>query len=285
MPYSTLQDVIDDIDLYIITNGNNRISGSLLNTVLNGLGQFVSQSLISSSYAISSSFSTTASHAINVSFNTGSFTRTSSFNSFTSSYNTVSASISSDSASFSLNIFNASSSINNIIKTTGSFAVTGSNIFRGNQTITGSVYISGSGSFTGRVSGQNAVSSNEYITLAQVSSSNNFYGAPTVLNDSSSIIFDVSTNPYLSKDSIVTLGGNRILVMSNIPTGSRGSFITLQDSTGSRGLIVPSNSKIAQGFGSSLSLYLTAGTGSRDISYWWFDGTYINWTGISTDLA
>lgn len=159
MPYSTLQEVIDDINIYIIQNSNKSISGSHLNDVLNGLGAFVSESLISSSYAYSASYavsasrSTTSSYAIIATsanlavtasyYNTSSLTQISDYNSFTASYLVSSA----------------------------SFASTGSNIFRGNQTITGSVSVSGSSSFNGRVAGNNAIASNEFVTLAQISAS------------------------------------------------------------------------------------------------------------------
>lgn len=159
MPYITLQEVIDDINTYIIQNSNKSISGSHLNDVLNGLGAFVSESLISSSYAYSASYavsasrSTTSSYAIIATsanlavtasyYNTSSLTQISDYNSFTASYLVSSA----------------------------SFANTGSNIFRGNQTITGSVSVSGSSSFNGRVAGNNAIASNEFVTLAQISAS------------------------------------------------------------------------------------------------------------------
>ena len=159
MPYITLQEVIDDINTYIIQNSNKSISGSHLNDVLNGLGAFVSESLISSSYAYSASYavsasrSTTSSYAIIATsanlavtasyYNTSSLTQISDYNSFTASYLVSSA----------------------------SFANTGSNIFRGNQTITGSVSVSGSSSFNGRVAGNNAIALNEFVTLAQISAS------------------------------------------------------------------------------------------------------------------
>ncbi len=81
-------------------------------------------------------------------FNSGSYTTTSSFNSFTSSYQT-------DSSSFNTKITSLTSATSSYVQnsqtssfvtnsSTGSFAVTGSNTFIGNQTISGSLAISGS---------------------------------------------------------------------------------------------------------------------------------------------
>jgi len=72
-------------------------------------------------------------------FDSGSYTTTSSFNTFTSSYQT-------DSSSFNTRISSLTSATSSYVQNsqTSSFATTGLNTFIGDQTITGSVNISGS---------------------------------------------------------------------------------------------------------------------------------------------
>lgn len=93
------------------------------------------------------------------------FTTTSSFNSFTSSYNTGSftGSFFGDGSGLFTGSFSGDGSGLTGVIETGSFATTGSNVFRGNQIVTGSVTISGSISQDG-LGVQNIVISNAPIT-------------------------------------------------------------------------------------------------------------------------
>jgi len=92
-----------------------------------------------------------------------SFTTTSSFNAFTSSYNsgsfsgsfsgsiygTASYSTNSETSSYSISSSYYSETDPIFVAKSGSFATTGSNVFRGNQTVTGSLFTSGSNTLVG----------------------------------------------------------------------------------------------------------------------------------------
>ena len=103
-----------------------------------------------------------------ITFNSGSYLLTSSFNAYTSSTNVRLNNLETTTASLNtsvtnLNSFSSSQLIQNttlaqvtssLISFTGSYATTGSNTFRGNQSITGSLSISGSMVYSGSVRGQ-----------------------------------------------------------------------------------------------------------------------------------
>lgn len=128
-----------------------------------GFYDFSRPNAISAKSASHAEFTTSASYALSasyliggVSINTGSFATTSSFNAFTSSYNTGSFT-GSFIGSFTGSLFGTSSWAINaqtasfyaetdpiFTAKSGSFATTGSNIFKGTQTITGSLLITGS---------------------------------------------------------------------------------------------------------------------------------------------
>lgn len=117
-PYSSLSDVISEINTYIITNGLKRISGSHLNDTMNGLAQYISGALDSGSMIDS------------ISGSISKYTLTSSFNSLSSSLNTIigyvyaseskyvlTSSYQTDSASFHLRINNTFISESNYVLT------------------------------------------------------------------------------------------------------------------------------------------------------------------------
>lgn len=70
------------------------------------------------------------------------------------------------------------------------------------------------------------------------------------------------------QNAIVTLGGNRTLVISGALSGMRGTILITQDGTGSRTLTLPSNAKTAAGFA------LSTAASSTDRLEWVYDGTF-----------
>lgn len=70
----------------------------------------------------------------------------------------------------------------------------------------------------------------------------------------------------------VTLGGNRTLAITNVPTKSFGVLRVTQDATGSRLLTLPTGSLIPTGF----SLSTTAST--SDVLGFYYDGTSYYWS-------
>jgi hypothetical protein len=131
-----------------ITDGSGSASGLYLknNGVLLSGSVDISGSLnaisITGSLQGTSSFAISASWAPN-NIDIGSLVTTSSFNNFTSSYNTGSFSGSFTGSLQGTSSFALSASWAPSMET-GSFATTGSNQFRGDQTITGSLILSGS---------------------------------------------------------------------------------------------------------------------------------------------
>lgn len=96
-----------------------------------------------------------------------------------------------------------------------------------------------------------------------------------VETDGSTITITCSATKAV-QNSTVTLGGLRTLAISGAASGMTGVLIVKQDATGSRGLALPSGSKVVGGGGGAVSLTATAN--AIDILTWVYDGTNYFWT-------
>jgi hypothetical protein len=123
-----------------ITQGQVLVSGQVLAS--DKVNTSVFDSFTSSYYQDSSSFDT---RIDSITFDSSSLLLTSSFNNYTSS---------------------VSSRLVSLEQSTGSFAITGSNTFLGNQIVTGSLLISGSGTLNGGT----IVSSNTVLKIETITS-------------------------------------------------------------------------------------------------------------------
>jgi hypothetical protein len=91
--------------------------------------------------------------------------------------------------------------------------------------------------------------------------------ALSTLTDAATVAWDYSTQGTEAK---VTLGGNRTLSISNLPSG-RVVYLTLaviQDATGSRTLTLPSGTKVISG-GSGAVTLTTAASATDILSFRW----------------
>lgn len=96
------------------------------------------------------------------------------------------------------------------------------------------------------------------------------YDSLTTLVDGTIITWDYVTQ---TREAKVTLGGNRSLVFTNLPT-NRVVYFTLgvtQDATGNRTLALPSGTKVINGGSGALSLTTTAN--ATDILSFRWNGT------------
>ena len=100
---------------------------------------------------------------------------------------------------------------------------------------------------------------------------NNLYTAFTVLVDGTPISWDMATDSY---NAVITLVGNRTLLISNMANGMSGCLVVIQDGTGGRTLALPANSKTLGG----VALTLTSVASSRDVLTWFYDGTFFYWS-------
>ena len=80
------------------------------------------------------------------------------------------------------------------------------------------------------------------------------------------------------QNAIVTLGGNRTLVISGALSGMRGSILVSQDGTGNRTLALPANAKAVSSFA------LTTTPSVTDRLDWVYDGTYFYMSLAATGL-
>ena len=80
------------------------------------------------------------------------------------------------------------------------------------------------------------------------------------------------------QNAIVTLGGNRTLVISGALSGMRGSILVSQDGTGNRTLSLPANAKAVSSFA------LTTTPSVTDRLDWVYDGTYFYMSLAATGL-
>lgn len=99
---------------------------------------------------------------------------------------------------------------------------------------------------------------------------NNVYSAYQTLTDGATITWDM-TSGY---NATVTLGGNRILSITNAANGMSGCVIVKQDGTGGRTLTLPSGSKLL----GATTLTLTSAANSIDILTFTYDGTNYFWS-------
>jgi hypothetical protein len=88
------------------------------------------------------------------------------------------------------------------------------------------------------------------------------------LTDQATVIWDLNT----SITAEVTLGGSRVLDVSNARSGDNGTLIVVQGGTGSYTLTLPTGS-LTQGGSYSLS----TAVGSKDILAFFFDGSNYFW--------
>lgn len=95
---------------------------------------------------------------------------------------------------------------------------------------------------------------------------------PITLEDGSTITWDYQDG----YNSVVTLGGNRTLVISNLEPGDYGTIKIIQDNVGSRTLALSSNS-IVMGTGGTDVLGLTTTASVFDVASFYYDGTTIIW--------
>ena len=140
-------------------NTYTQSNDSKVNSLISATGSYITSAQTSSMSVLSSSFAVTASFAENVTpTDVSMFVSQSTFNAYTQSNNSVVNALVSATSSYAISSSVAAidaaqdGQINSLIAATssyvtesetGSFATTGSNIFRGNQTISGSLLISG----------------------------------------------------------------------------------------------------------------------------------------------
>ena len=95
--------------------------------------------------------------------------------------------------------------------------------------------------------------------------------APVALTDGATITWD--TGGYATSHATVTLGGNRILDITNAVSGASGVLVVTQDGTGSRTLTLPSGSTSSGG-----GITLSTAAGAVDVLSWVYLGTTYYWT-------
>ena len=101
-----------------------------------------------------------------------------------------------------------------------------------------------------------------------------YASTPQALTDAATI----SWNPANGLNASVTLGGNRTLSFSSIPTaGSYGTIVITQDATGGRTLTLPSTANKVLGSASTTSIALSTAAGAKDILNFYYDGTNCYW--------
>lgn len=215
-PYSTLQEVQDEINEFIITNGARRISGSHMNDVLNGLAQFVSSSDV----------------------NLTGYLTTSSFNTFSSSYYASSASFKNiienvflseskylltssyliDSASFLTKINNSFLSQSNYLLS-ASYLIDSSSFDSRIRS-----FVSGTDNYIGRITGSSIIVSNIYQSQSAI-----IIGSASSVNASTNVLFQVKGGAYVTDNSTF---GNTLDVLSTLNAFRILSQVTPWTSTG-----------------------------------------------------
>lgn len=93
----------------------------------------------------------------------------------------------------------------------------------------------------------------------------------TTLTDGATITWD--TGGYPTSHAVVTLGGNRILTLTNLVAGASGTLIIKQDATGGRTLTLPSGSTVVSG-----AFSLSPSANAVDVAAFVYDGTTLWWT-------
>jgi len=102
-----------------------------------------------------------------------------------------------------------------------------------------------------------------------------YASTPQTLTDASTI----NWNPALGLNASVTLGGNRTLSFTSIPTaGSYGTLVVTQDATGGRTITLPTSTtnKVLKS-SSTTTIALSTAPGAKDVINFYYDGTYCYW--------
>jgi hypothetical protein len=104
------------------------------------------------------------------------------------------------------------------------------------------------------------------------------YQKPIVLQDKAAINWNLRKG-YNAK---IVLGGNRTLVLEQLTPGDYGTIEIVQDSVGSRTLILPTGSKVSNGGAGTFTLTTTAN--AIDIATFYYNGINIYWN-LSTNFT
>ncbi len=101
------------------------------------------------------------------------------------------------------------------------------------------------------------------------------YQKPLNLNDGSVNGTIIGWNVGSNYNAYVTLSTNSSLILNNLTEGDYGTLLVTQDSTGSRTLSLPANSKVSNGGGGSITLSTTAD--SIDILSFYYQKGILYW--------
>lgn len=102
---------------------------------------------------------------------------------------------------------------------------------------------------------------------------NNLYSAFTLLTDGATVTWNMATDSYNAR---VTLGGSRVLNITNVQNGMSGCLKITQDGTGGWALELPASSYFVNGGDAGYAL--SSAPGSIDILTFIYDGTRFLWS-------